>query len=212
MHRALTARMVFMRSVGVMSPRNRTSLPTTIDRIVPGLAYYLDRKVVHFAYFYVLWMTVQFAVKAPVHGRRAGAAEVVTALSLSLIDPFGTLWFIYLLPVFFVVIKLTRRVPWPIIWLAGAALEILRPHTAGWCRTSSPRASSIATPATSPRATIFALAARAQDDRCSASPGLSPGAWSTARWSISASEQMPFISLALGLAGTSVPLADGLRR
>src|SRR5882757_1053638 len=26
---------------------------------------YLDRKVVHFAYFYVLWVTIQFAVKAP---------------------------------------------------------------------------------------------------------------------------------------------------
>src|SRR5450432_940146 len=26
---------------------------------------YLDRKVVHFFYFYLLWMTIQFAVKAP---------------------------------------------------------------------------------------------------------------------------------------------------
>src|SRR6266702_5914223 len=26
---------------------------------------YLDRKVVHFAYFYVLWVTLQFAFKAP---------------------------------------------------------------------------------------------------------------------------------------------------
>jgi uncharacterized membrane protein YcfT len=26
---------------------------------------YVDRKVVHFAYFYLLWMTIQFAVKAP---------------------------------------------------------------------------------------------------------------------------------------------------
>src|ERR1041384_1993719 len=26
---------------------------------------YLDRKVVHFAYFYVLWMTIQFVFKAP---------------------------------------------------------------------------------------------------------------------------------------------------
>src|SRR6185312_15668328 len=32
---------------------------------------YLDRKVVHFAYFYVLWVTIQFAFKA--HGI---AAEV----------------------------------------------------------------------------------------------------------------------------------------
>ena len=27
---------------------------------------YLDRKVVHFAYFYVLWVTIQFGFKAPV--------------------------------------------------------------------------------------------------------------------------------------------------
>ena len=39
------------------------------------------------------------------------------------IEPFGTLWFIYLLPIFFVVIKLTRGLPWPAIWLVGAALE-----------------------------------------------------------------------------------------
>ena len=26
---------------------------------------YLDRKVVHFAYFYLLWMTIQFVFKAP---------------------------------------------------------------------------------------------------------------------------------------------------
>ena len=26
---------------------------------------YLDKKVLHFAYFYVLWVTIQFAFKAP---------------------------------------------------------------------------------------------------------------------------------------------------
>ena len=34
---------------------------------------YLDRKVVHFAYFYVLWMTIQIGVKAP--GMAAEAAD-----------------------------------------------------------------------------------------------------------------------------------------
>ena len=34
----------------------------------------------------------------------------------SFIEPFGTLWFIYLLPIFFVVIKATRRVPALLIW------------------------------------------------------------------------------------------------
>ncbi len=47
------------------------------------------------------------------------------------IEPFGTLWFIYLLPIFFVAVKLTRGVPWPAIWLVGAALEIAHVNT-GW--------------------------------------------------------------------------------
>lgn len=92
---------------------------------------YLDRKVVHFVYFYVLWMTIQLALKAPGLAAEHGAADVVKLYFVSLIDPFGTLWFIYLLPVFFVFIKLTRRVPAPVIWLFGAALEISHLNT-GW--------------------------------------------------------------------------------
>ena len=72
---------------------------------------YLDRKVVHFAYFYLLWMTIQFVVKAPGIAAESGVSEVVRLYLLALIDPFGTLWFIYMLPIFFVVVKLARRVP-----------------------------------------------------------------------------------------------------
>jgi len=91
---------------------------------------YLDRKVVHFAYFYLLWVKIQFAVKAP-ELAAGGAAEMARLDLLALIDPFGTLWFIYLLPIFFVVTKLTRRIPVAAIWLAGAALEIAHIDT-GW--------------------------------------------------------------------------------
>ena len=46
-------------------------------------------------------------------------------------EPFGTLWFIYLLPIFFVVTKLAHsfRVPPIAVWLVGAALEIAQIHT-----------------------------------------------------------------------------------
>jgi uncharacterized membrane protein YcfT len=84
---------------------------------------YLDRKVVHFAYFYALWVTIQFAVKAPGMAAEVGGAGVLVEYLLAFVQPFGTLWFIYLLPVFFVVIKLARRVPAPLMWLVGAALE-----------------------------------------------------------------------------------------
>lgn len=83
---------------------------------------YLDRKVLHFAYFYLLWMVIQVAIK---HGVFAG--EGLGALGVmveSLYQPFGTLWFVYMLPIFFLVTRLTRSLP---VWLmlgVGAALEI----------------------------------------------------------------------------------------
>jgi uncharacterized membrane protein YcfT len=92
---------------------------------------YLDRKVLHFVYFYVLWVTIQFAFKAPVFAAELGWRGVAVSYLEAFIEPFGTLWFIYLLPIFFVVIKLTRNVPWPLIWLAGAALEMSHINT-GW--------------------------------------------------------------------------------
>ncbi len=92
---------------------------------------YLDKKVVHFAYFYALWVTIQFAFKAPGFAAELGWVGVIEAYLLSFIQPFGTLWFIYLLPVFFVITKLTRRVPVPIMFLGAAALQILQPET-GW--------------------------------------------------------------------------------
>jgi uncharacterized membrane protein YcfT len=92
---------------------------------------YADRKVAHFAYFYVLWMTIQFLFKAPEFAAHGGAHEVVRLYLLSLIDPFGTLWFIYLLPVFAVVAKATRNMPAILIWLIAAALEIEHIET-GW--------------------------------------------------------------------------------
>jgi uncharacterized membrane protein YcfT len=94
---------------------------------------YLDRKVVHFAYFYVLWMTIQFIVKAPVFAAEKGAAGALEFYLISFVQPFGTLWFIYMLPVFFVVTKLARDrgVPWQVMLALGALLQIAPIHT-GW--------------------------------------------------------------------------------
>ena len=94
---------------------------------------YLDRKVVHFAYFYLLWTAIQFAVKAPVFVHEHGPLGTLWLYAQSFVEPFGTLWFIYLLPIFFVVTKLAhglRLPPW-LIWVAAAALEIA-PIETGW--------------------------------------------------------------------------------
>ena len=49
----------------------------------------------------------------------------------SFIEPFGTLWFIYLLPIFFVVTKATRSLPPPLVWGVLALLETAHVAT-GW--------------------------------------------------------------------------------
>jgi uncharacterized membrane protein YcfT len=87
--------------------------------------------VIHFAYFYVLWLSIEFAFKAPFLSKEVGWGGVGMLYAQSLVDPFGVLWFIYLLPVFFVVTKLTRRVSPLLIWLVGAGLQIANIHT-GW--------------------------------------------------------------------------------
>ena len=92
---------------------------------------YLDRKVIHFVYFYLLWVAIQFLFKAPMFAGDLGWRAVGIAYLETFIEPFGTLWFIYLLPIFFVVVRLTRGLPWAAIWLAGACLEIAQIRS-GW--------------------------------------------------------------------------------
>jgi uncharacterized membrane protein YcfT len=86
---------------------------------------YLDGKVIHFLYFYILWMTLQFVVMDAKHivRRGDGVDELVLVYLRRWIDPVGALWFIHMLPVFFVVTRLLRSVPPWIVWLGAAALH-----------------------------------------------------------------------------------------
>src|SRR5256714_6200182 len=60
-------------------------LPLVIDR---DWRTYLDRKVVHFAYFYVVWVTIQFAFKAPAFAAEHGALGVAQLFAEAFIEPF----------------------------------------------------------------------------------------------------------------------------
>ncbi|MCV0395206.1 MAG: acyltransferase family protein [Rhizobiaceae bacterium] len=103
-------------------------LGLVIDR---PLRRYVDRKVVHFAYFYVLWLTIQFVFKAPGIAMEDGAAAALTDYLLAFVEPFGTLWFIYILPVFFMVTRMVRSLPVRFVFAWAALLEMLPVHT-GW--------------------------------------------------------------------------------
>jgi uncharacterized membrane protein YcfT len=166
---------------------------------------YLDRKVVHFAYFYVLWMTIQFAVKAPMLLQEHGALGMAWLYLESFWEPFGTLWFIYLLPIFFVVTKLAHgaRIPPLVIWLAAAVLEIA-PIETGWSvidEFASRFVYFYTGYLLAPR--IFALARSVQGSPEAALAGLTAWGLLNGVLVFNGIAQLPFVSLGLGLLGAA---------
>ncbi len=87
---------------------------------------YLDSKVLHFAYFYLLWMTILFVAKSGALTGDLGLNEIIGGWAFGLIQPNSAVWFIYMLPVFMVAIKLSKPVPPLLIFATGAGLESLQ--------------------------------------------------------------------------------------
>jgi uncharacterized membrane protein YcfT len=166
---------------------------------------YLDRKVVHFAYFYLLWVTIQFGFKAPAFAAETNWSHVGLMYLESFIEPFGTLWFIYLLPIFFVVTKLSRELPSPtgphVVLGVAAMLEMAHVVT-GWTVVDEFCARFVYFHA----GYLFADQVFALSDRARARPALALAAlavWALVNGGLVAIgvSEWPVVSLALGFAG-----------
>ncbi|MBA5778808.1 acyltransferase family protein [Stappia sp. F7233] len=175
-------------------------LANVIDR---DWRLYLDRKVVHFAYFYALWVTIQFAVKAPLFAEEMGWGGVAAEYAWSFVQPFGTLWFIYLLPVMFIVAKAARslQIPWPLMLAVAAGLQIA-PIETGWLVVDEFCARFVffySGYVFAPNA--FALAAWARTNLAAAGFGLVVWAVANGTLVFQGDADLPFVSLFLGAIG-----------
>lgn len=90
---------------------------------------FVDRRILHFAYFYGLWLLIQSAIKA---GEVSGgsATGFLEHLAVSLVEPYSMLWFVYMLAVFSVAARLLRGVS-PVLVLGGAAALAIAPIETG---------------------------------------------------------------------------------
>jgi len=181
-------------------------LSVVIDR---DWRIYLDRKVVHFAYFYVLWVTIQFGFKAPSFAAETNWSHVGFMYLESFIEPFGTLWFIYLLPVFFVVTKATRSLPPLLIWGVLALLEAAHVAT-GWTVIDEFCARAVYFYSGYLFADyVFALSDRARARPALALAGLALWALVNGGLVLSGFSEWPLISLMLGLSGACAIVTIG---
>jgi uncharacterized membrane protein YcfT len=85
---------------------------------------YADRRVLHYLYFYALWAVIHLIVKI---GLASGAPlEALQDIAWAAIEPYGVLWFIYLLAAFSLTAKLfhSLRIPHWVAFVFGAALQM----------------------------------------------------------------------------------------
>jgi len=87
-------------------------------------AAFADRRVVHYAYFYALWALIHILFKEGLIGRDPTGAAA--SLALAVVEPYGVLWFIYMLAVFGLVAKFLHEIKAPQWGVLGVA-AILAP-------------------------------------------------------------------------------------
>ena len=179
-----------------------------VDRAWPE---FLDRRVVHYAYFYAIWATIEFApgfASAVARDSSAAAPLAIDYLWLFL-APHGPLWFIYALPLFFVLAKLLRRVPAWIVLPVAAVISMADVQT-GWVisdRLASRYVYFHAGYALAPA--IFAAGAWVHGNARVVAAALI--LWLTAHLvaTLAAAPDNPLLAFALGVAGCVAVLATG---
>jgi uncharacterized membrane protein YcfT len=90
---------------------------------------YLDKKVFHYVYFFILWSVIYHLTE--VGAFRAGLVRGqgdASTLWHKLVEPFAMLWFIQLLPAFFLLTRLIRRFPAWIVLPIAVALQVFPPR------------------------------------------------------------------------------------
>ncbi len=84
---------------------------------------YADRRVLHYIYFYALWVVLQVGFKVGLGTGDVGSA--LAQVGWAVVEPYGVLWFIYMLAVYSLVAKLlhTLKVPhWAALLLGGGLM------------------------------------------------------------------------------------------
>lgn len=94
---------------------------------------YLDTKVVHYVYFLALWVGLVYAYEAAFMpdfpGRGESGALAIKRFFYYLYHPDHMLWFIQVLPMYFVVTRLVRGLPKALVFAIATALMLAHVET-----------------------------------------------------------------------------------
>lgn len=84
---------------------------------------FVDRRILHYMYFYVVWLAILVSIKLLVDGLFS-VESMARAFALGLIEPFASLWFIYVLPVFLILARCAKGRNAGILYAFAVTLHI----------------------------------------------------------------------------------------
>src|SRR3569833_2787033 len=93
--------------------------------------HYLDTKELHFFYFYALWNSIRFLIQDGPHIFGPERGHMLEDYLANYLQPHGPLWFIYMLPLFFLAVRLVKPLSVWVVLGAAIALKLIDLDT-GW--------------------------------------------------------------------------------
>ncbi|MDP1930757.1 MAG: acyltransferase family protein [Gammaproteobacteria bacterium] len=173
---------------------------------------YVDRKLVHFFYFYLLWLVIHLSITES-GLLLQNPVEFLGVFAYAWIEPVNTLWFVHMLAIFYMMTRLLRRAPRMLILLLAGSLQIA--FSLGWINTGWSLSNRFFTYyvyffagyALAPWIFTFARSIPARPRH--ALLGLVLWAVLNAVFTITSSDSAPGVSLLLGFAGAAAIVTAG---
>lgn len=97
----------------------------------PG-KHFVDRKILHFAYFYLVWLVIQSLMLAPA-GSATAPLALMGGILTALVSPPDSLLLVYMLIVFHAVTRLSRFLSPQKVFVSAALLQVA--FATGWIDT-----------------------------------------------------------------------------
>ena len=93
---------------------------------------YLDKKVLHYSYFFLLWSGINLIIYNLIKGESFAPPQLIIKYwSMISSWPFHMLWFIQMLPAYFLLTRLVRKIPKLVVLLAAVLLQAFNPFDTG---------------------------------------------------------------------------------
>jgi uncharacterized membrane protein YcfT len=85
---------------------------------------FVDRKVLHFVYFYALWLFIALTVKSP-ELHLSTPSAFLGAYAFGFVEPFSSMWFIQLLPILYLATRWAKWLPAPVVLGLAVGAHVL---------------------------------------------------------------------------------------